>query len=459
MTNMRPHASHSPRNLSRRSLLVGSAATLPFLGACAGPRGPQEPDLYFVATRERAERTLRVGLVGCGGRGTGAAFQALCAENGSVVLHAIGEVFPERLDPCVANLEGALVEAHGEEARARVDVPPERRFSGFDAYKQVIDSGVDVVLLATPPGFRPLHLDYAVRAGKHVFTEKPMAVDGPGLRSVMASAALAKQQGTALASGFCWRYNFAHRGFFDELRRGALGDVHAVYTNYLTGPIGKAQRRPEWSEMEYQLRTWHYHCWLSGDHITEQAVHSLDKQAWALGDRLPLWVDAVGGCATRSGPDQGDIFDHFAATFDYGDGVKAFHSARQWPNSSGENHDYVWGTRGHGVIENWTPKHQIVTGSGAMRSEWLYTGPQNDMYQQEHDELFASIRRGAPLFDGEWMATSTLLGLMVREAAYSGARVTPQQVLESEIALAPQVLQMGDVPRRAIPVPGTYRLA
>ena len=451
-----PHSSNAARGLTRRSLLVGSAAALPVLGGCASSR-PREQDLFFTATREKQPTALRIGLVGCGGRGTGAAFQALSAENGSVVLHAIGNVFADRLDPCIANLESALVEAHGEEARARVDVPAERRFGGFDAYKQVIDSGVDVVLLATPPGFRPLHLDYAVKAGKHVFCEKPMAVDGPGLRSVMASAALAKQQGSSLTSGFCWRYNFAHRAFFAELQSGALGDIHAVYTNYLTGPIGKARRDPQWSEMEFQLRTWHYHAWLSGDHVVEQAVHSIDKQAWAFGDRLPVCVDAVGGRATGLGADSGDIFDHFGATFDYGDGVKAFHNARQWPNSHGENHDYVWGTRGHGVIENWTPKHQIVTGSGANRSEWLYQGAQNDMYQQEHDELFAAIRAGRPTYDGDWMATSTLLALMVREAAYTGRRVTPQQILESEEVLAPSEMVMGDVIVRSIPVPGSPR--
>jgi len=451
MTN-RPDAS---RTLTRRSLVAGSAATLPFLGACAGTNAARgERDPFFAATREAQDTPLRIGLVGCGGRGTGAAAQALSAENGSVVLHAVGDVFAERTDGCVANLENALRQRHGDEAVARIDAPAERRFAGFDAFEKVIDSGVDVVLLATPPGFRPLHLERAVRSGKHVFCEKPMAVDGPGLRLVMEAAKQAKANGTALVSGFCWRYNYRHRAFFAELEAGRLGDVHAVYTNYLTGPIGRAQRDPAWSEMEYQLRTWHYHCWLSGDHVVEQACHSLDKQAWAMGDRLPLWVDAVGGCQTRTGADIGDIYDHFAATFDYGDGVKAFHSARQWPSSHGENRDYVWGTKGHGVIENWTPKHAITTSGG----EWLYEGPGNDMYQQEHDELFHSIRTGRPINDGEWMCTSTLLALMVREAAYSGKRVEPAQILESERSLAPAEFVMGDLPALPAPRAGSYEL-
>ncbi|MEZ5978589.1 MAG: Gfo/Idh/MocA family oxidoreductase [Planctomycetota bacterium] len=443
------------RTLTRRSFVAGSAAALPLAAGCASAPHAQERDPFFAATREKQARTLKVGLVGCGGRGTGAALQTMKAENGSVVLHAIGDVFADKLEPCAKNLENALVQEFGEEGRARMDLPPERRFSGFDAYQRVVDSGVDVVCLATPPGFRPIHLEYAVGKGKHVFTEKPMAVDGPGLRRVMEVAARAKAQDTALVSGFCWRYNWRHRAFMAEIENGRLGDVHAVYTNYLTGQIGRAARKPEWSEMEHQLRTWHYHCWLSGDHVTEQAIHSLDKQAWLMGDRLPRWVDAVGGCAARPEPDSGNIFDHFAATFDYGDGVKAFHTARQWPNSHGENRDYVWGTRGHGVIENWTPKHQIVAGG----TEWLYDGPGNDMYQQEHDELYHSIRTGKVINDGTWMATSTLLALMAREAAYSGARVEPQQILESERSLVPDAFVMGDLPAEHLPVPGSYRLA
>lgn len=456
-----PQRPSPPRTLTRRGLVAGSAAALPLLGACAVPRvgatraDGTERDPFFAATRERRDEILRVGLVGCGGRGTGAAAQALSAEDGSVVLHAVGDVFAERTETCVANLSDAMASRHGDAGAERIDVPAERRYAGFDAYERVIDSGVDVVLLATPPGFRPLHLDRAVRANKHVFCEKPMAVDGPGLRLVMDAALRAKANRTALVSGFCWRYNYRHRAFFAELEAGRIGDVHAVYTNYLTGPIGRAQREPSWSEMEYQLRTWHYHCWLSGDHVVEQACHSLDKQAWAMGDRLPLHVDAVGGCQTRSGPDVGNIYDHFSATFDYGDGVKAFHSARQWPSSHGENRDYVWGTRGHGVIENWTPRHAITSASG----DWVYAGPGNEMYQQEHDELFHSIRVDRPINDGEWMCTSTLLALMVREAAYSGKRVEPAQILESERSLAPTAFVMGDLPRAHAPRPGAYELS
>lgn len=453
MTELNPSAA---RTLTRRSLVAGSAASLPFLGACATPgQDAPERDPLFAADRARHDRVLRIGLIGCGGRGTGAAAQALSSEDGSVVLHAVGDVFPERAQRCVTNLTTAMTERHGESATKRIDVAPERMFGGFDAYRQVVASGVDVVLLATPPGFRPQHLDHAVGAGKHVFCEKPMAVDGPGLRLVMDAAARAKAAGTALMSGFCWRYNYGHRAFFGELANGRLGDVHAVYTNYLTGPIGRAARDPKWSEMEYQLRTWHYHNWLSGDHVVEQSCHSLDKQAWAMGDRLPRWVDAVGGCQTRSGTDIGDIYDHFSATFDYGDGVKAFHTSRQWPSSHGENRDYVWGTGGHGVIENWTPKHQIVTAAG----EWLYDGPGNDMYQQEHDELFHSIREGRPINDGEFMCTSTLLALMTREAAYSGKRVEPAHILESEHSLAPAEFVMGDIPSLPAPRAGTYKLA
>lgn len=441
----------SPQPISRRTFLRQGAVTaaLPLV-ACAAASSAAGTGL---------RRPLRVGLVGCGGRGTGAAYQALMAEDGTVVLAAVGDLFPDRVEACLANLDQALAPRAADEAagtpalpdrRGRVQVDASKRFFGFDAYEKVIGS-CDVVLLATPPAFRPEHLSAAVRAGKHVFCEKPVAVDAPGVRSVLETGELARERRLSIVSGFCWRYNVRHRAFFDEiLERGALGELRAFYSTYNAGPPEVTPRREDWSEMEWQVRNWKSCLWLSGDHVNEQAVHSLDKMAWAFGDVPPLRVLAVGGRQTRGGPENGNIFDHFSATFDYEGGAKGFHMSRQMDGCAFENDDWVYGARGRGKIENWTPLH-VIEGERS----WTYEGPGNDMYQAEHDALFASIRRADPIDDGTWMAHSTLLAIMTRMSAYSGQPVTWEQALESEERLVPEALSMASAPElRPVAVPG-----
>ncbi len=429
---------HARPGMSRRRFLEGSAAALvaPLIApvARARPRA-EDPDV------------LKVGLIGCGGRGTGAAAQALAAEAGTIILTAAGDLFRDRVDASLANLAAHF----GPEAAQRIQVDEEHKFAGFDAYQQVIDSGVDVVLLATPPWFRPEHLRAAVAAGKHIFCEKPMAVDAPGVRTVLAAVAEAQQKRLALVSGFCWRYSTRHREFYARLKDGAAGAVRAVYSTYNTSPLGTHARRPEWSELEFQLRNWQHMIWLSGDHIVEQAVHSIDKQSWLLGDRPPLAVTAVGGRQARSGEESGNVYDHFSATFDYGDGVKAFHMCRQIANCSNDNSDYIMGERGNATILGWS--NLSITGP----TPWVYEGEDNDMYQLEHDELFASIRAGAPRNDGSWMATSVLLAIMARMAAYSGQTITWEQALNSQQKLGPETLAWGDAPLDPVPVPGQTR--
>jgi len=236
--------------------------------------------------------TLKVGLIGCGGRGSGAASQALNADK-NVVLTAVADIFP-------AQAQGALNALKNEAAiKERVAVTPDTTFIGLDAYQKVLASGVDVVLLATPPGFRPLHLKAAVEAGKHIFCEKPMATDVPGLRSVVASAAAAKEKKLALVAGFCWRYDDACREFYQRIHDGQLGEVRAVYATYLTGPVKPmppASARPAGiSDVEWQLRNWYNFTWLSGDGLVEQACHSIDKIAWAMNGALPVKAVATGG--------------------------------------------------------------------------------------------------------------------------------------------------------------------
>ena len=389
---------------------------------------------------------LKVGLIGCGGRGTGAALQALSAEQGTVVLTAVADPFRERIDACLKGLREAL----GEQKADRLRVTPETSFTGFDGHLELIASGVDVVLLATPPHFRPLHLAAVAQAGLHCFCEKPIAVDAPGYRSVLESVEVFKAKQKSLVSGFCWRYNARNRALYERVLSGAIGEVQAVYNTYLTGPLVPKARREGESDLEYQVRNWYPYVWMSGDHIVEQAVHSLDKQQWAFGDAAPLSAVAVGGRAARgSGPEEGNIWDHFSVTYEYGDGRRGFHICRQIPGCSSDNTDHIYGSEGLAIVEGWVPNYEIRG-----KKPWFYEGEGNDMYQQEHDELFASIRAGQPINDGAWMARSTMVAILGRMAAYTGQTITWDAAVQSQQRLGPASYEPGELPVDPPAVPG-----
>lgn len=383
--------------------------------------------------------TLKVGLIGCGGRGTGAANQALNADP-NVVLHAAGDIFPDKMDASLANLQ----RVHGDKATVSEDL----RFLGFDAYQNVIDSGVDVVILATPPGFRPQHLEAAVDKGIHIFCEKPVAVDAPGIKRVLRSVQKSKEKNISLVSGFCWRYHEPKRATFNRVLDGSIGDIHTIYNTYYTGELWSHPREPHWSESEYQLRNWLYYNWLSGDHIVEQAVHSIDMMAWAMNDRLPVSVVGTGGRQVRTDDQFGHIYDHFAITYEYENGAKGFHFSRQQDNCENSYKVEMSGSKGRAIADVTRDIHRIEA-----RREWNYEGEANNMYQTEHDELFASIRNGDPINDGYFMAKSTMLAIMGRMAAYTGKRITWDEALNSAEKLTPEpysmdyYLHVSDVPK------------
>jgi len=387
---------------------------------------------------------LRVGLVGCGGRGSGAAAQALSTSD-NVVLTAMGDVFENRLQSSLRNLKS------NEQFGQRVKVSKDACFVGLDAYQKVIDSSVDVVLLATPPGFRPQHLRAAVEAGKHIFTEKPMATDAPGVRSVLQSAAIAKEKNLALVAGFCWRYHLARRAFYERIHQGAIGNIRAIYATYLTGPVKpmppSGSRPAGMSDVEWQLHNWYNFVWLSGDGLVEQACHSVDKIAWAMNGVLPLKAVATGG---RQFPNnEGNIYDHIDVFYEFPDGVRAFMAQRQIGNCYSDNSDYLMGSDGLGTIKGWS--EPVIIG----KESWRYSGPKCDMYQVEHDELFASIRKGQPINDGIWMAHSTLMAIMGRMAAYTGKEISWTEVMNSEEQLVPDNLTWDmDLPIRPMAMPG-----
>ncbi len=385
--------------------------------------------------------TLRVGLVGCGGRGTGAAMTALSADR-NVRLTAMGDAFRDRLQGSLAQLrrEGSIAN--------KIDVPAERQFVGFDAYQQVLNH-CDVILLCTPPHFRPTHLEAAVRANKHAFVEKPVAVDGPGVRRVLAACQEAQRRRLAVVSGLCWRYHRGMKETFHRIHDGAIGDIVALQCNYNTGTLWHRPREQGWSDMEWQLRNWLYFTWLSGDFNVEQHVHSLDKMAWAMRDHYPVRCWGLGGRQVRIQPEFGHIYDHMSCCYEYENGVKVFSYCRQQAGCYQEVKDYVFGTRGKvDVME-----HQI-TGE----RPWRYSRAQErrdpSMYQLEHDALFASIRSGNPINNGEYMAKSSLMGIMGRMACYTGQLVTWDQAFNSQEVLGPRRYEWGQLPTPPVAMPG-----
>ncbi len=422
----KPHEKLSAR--SRRGFLRGTAAAA---GAAS-----------FLRAAETG-REIKVGLVGCGGRGTGAAAQALQADD-YAVLTAVADVDRERVDKSLEAVE----ERH--QGKKKVRVNKKRQFLGLNAYQSVIDSGVDVVLLATPPGFRPQHLRACIEAGKHVFCEKPMAVDAPGVRSVHETVKMAAAKKLSLVAGFCWRYNSQVAAAMEQVHSGAIGEIVAYYATFYTNPVKPMpphyERPLGMSDVEWQIRNWYNFVWLCGDGLVEQAVHSADKIAWAMGDKPPESCVAVGGRQIPA--HDGNIFDHFEVNYRYPDGVRAFLGCRQIAGCHRENADYILGTKG-----------KLTIGRGLLpriegENPWVYRGPQNNMYQEEHDVLFRAIRRGEPVNDGVRMANSSLLAIQGRMAAYTGQEITWEQAMQSQEERFPDNLRWNmplDVPPLARP--------
>ena len=410
--NNKGNIDRNRRSFLRNSGIALIGSTLAYNSGMSAPLGNTK------------KATLKVGLIGCGGRGTGAAVQALQADP-DVVLTAMGDVFEDRLNESYQ----ALV----QEAKDKVKVSNQNKFVGFDAYLKVIQSGVDVVLLTTPPAFRPDHLVAAIDAGKHVFCEKPVAVDAPGVRKVLAAAKKAQEKKLSVVSGFCLRYDSGNRAIFGKVLNGDIGDIKTVSTFRNGGELWYKPRQAGWSSMTNQMRNWYYYNWLSGDFLVEMAVHSLDMMSWAMKDKMPVRATGTGGRQVRVDDRYGNIYDHFAIEFEYPNGAKGFHFARQQQNTSSRNSVEILGTTGTALIN--VGRNQEIMG----KNSWKYTGPKNDMYQAEHDELFASIRNGKPMNDGEWMANSTMIGILGRMVAYTGQTLTWDQALNSNEVLGPKI--------------------
>lgn len=387
---------------------------------------------------------IRVGLIGCGGRGTGAASQAL-KTSGPVKLVAMGDAFRDRVESSLTNLlkEDGLAE--------RIDVPQERQFAGFDAFQQVIDSGVDLVILATPPGFRPQHLAAAVDAGKHVFMEKPVAVDAPGVRAVIEAGRRAREKNLAVGVGLQRHHQNTYLETIKRLQDGAIGDIIATRVYWNSAGVWVHPKQPDQTEMQYQMRNWYYFNWLCGDHIVEQHIHNLDVSNWLRG-AYPVACQGMGGRQVRTGSEYGEIFDHHAVEFEYADGTRMFSYCRHIPGCWDSVTEHAHGTRGEADLSA-----ALIRTAGS--EPWRYRGPRNNPYQTEHDDLFASIRSGSPLNESEFGAYSTMTSIMGRMATYSGQRVRWDDALNSQISLVPTELSWETTPPLpVIAVPGQSKV-
>jgi predicted dehydrogenase len=423
MTNESP--SHNRRDFLKKSAAASSA-----LAALSVPR----------FAHAGADETLKVGLVGCGNRGSGAAVDALFADP-HVRLVAMGDTFADQAHAALDSIQ------RNSPRPEQISVAHDRIFSGFDAYKQVIDSGVDVVILATPPHFRPQHLQYAVEKGKHTFVEKPIAVDVPGVHSVMATCESAKKKNLAVVSGLCWRYAPHVMETVARVKDGAIGDIVAIESSYNSGAEWNRGDKPEWSRMEYQIRNWLVHSWLSGDHIVEQAIHSLDKTAWLQDDASPKTAWGLGGRQQRD-PKLGNIYDHHTVFYEYPSGVRAYFTCRRQEGCKRRVDETVLGTKGQA---------QILAGRIDGENPWRYTGRKPSMYREEHVALFKSIRDGQPINNGHYMCNSTLIAIMGRMCTYTGQELTWDQVNSSKERLGPEQYAWGDVKVPPVAIPGVTK--
>jgi myo-inositol 2-dehydrogenase / D-chiro-inositol 1-dehydrogenase len=418
--NDNEHGSVTRRDFVKTAAAVSVAATLP------------NGFGVFAAGSD----AIKVGVIGCGGRGTGAAIDCLKADPG-VEIVALGDLVPDRLASSLARLTKDFPD--------RVKVPADRQFAGFDNYQKVCAlPDVNLIVTAAPPGFRPIHLKAAVDAGKHVFMEKPVAVDPVGIRSVIASSDLAKQKRLAVVAGTQRRHQRRYLEMMKRIQDGQIGEIVAAQCYWNQGDLWVKDRTPEMSEMEWQCRNWLYFSWLSGDHIVEQHVHNIDVVNWALGT-MPKNVVGMGGRQVRVGPQHGNIFDHFAVEFEYPNGVRVTSMCRQTKGCHERVEERIVGTKGvawsSGKITGATP--------------WTFEAEELNPYVQEHIDLIASIRKGAPLNEGRQIAESTMCAVMGRMSAYTGRMISWEWAMNSSmLSLAPAKYAFGPNPVDPVAVPG-----
>jgi predicted dehydrogenase len=431
--------SESP--LTRRSFLAATAAVagVPLVVKAAAPTAVAAELPLLVPAVHNNAKPMRVGLIGCGGRGTGAAVDLLSASP-ELELWSVGDMFQDRVDGSLSSIRGE------KDVAARVNVATERQFLGFDAYQKVIDSGVDIVIAATCPHFRPMHLEAIIRAGKHAFIEKPVAVDPTGIRRVMEASKMASEKGLSIVCGTQRRHQTSYLDAIAKIKEGAIGQVVSARCYWNQGGLWVKQQAPGMSDMEWQLRNWLYFTWLSGDHIVEQHVHNIDVMNWIVG-ATPVKCWATGGRQVRTAPEYGHIFDHFAVEYEYPGGVVGHSYCRQIEGCVDRVEEFAHGTLGKASL---SPGRAEFTGE----KPWKWSGKNTNPYRQEHVDFVNGIFAGKPLNEGQRIAESTLTAIMGRMAAYTGKEVTWDQALNSKLDLSPRKYEIGPYPAGEVAVPG-----
>jgi predicted dehydrogenase len=409
----------------------------------AGAAAAAVSAIPFVQTsRTAAAQPLKVGLIGCGGRGTASMREALMAEP-DIEVHALYDPFQDRIDRTLERLNSPKYMGKLKP----VQVPKERQFSGLEGHKELLQTDIDWVNLVGPPGFRPRHFAAAVEAGKNVFLEKPVAVDPAGVRRILATAKKAKAKGLSVVVGFDSRHLPNRSGAVKRIHEGAIGDiVYGTSYNYTSWVRWYNGYDPSWSEMEYQCRNWYYFCWLSGDVIVEQSIHRIDINNWVM-DAYPVSALGQGGRQLPLDPIKGNIWDHFSIDYEYPGGVHVYHMDRQWPECDPSGKSGFVGTKGqfNGQDE--------LTG----QNPWKYKGELERAGVFEQRAMISSLREGKPRAEGENGAYSALTGIMGRESAYTGKLVTWDEILKSDLDLFPEKVEFGPVRQRAVPIPGEPR--
>ena len=386
---------------------------------------------------------IKVGVIGCGGRGTGAAIDCLKADP-AVEIVALGDLVPDRVESCLTRLN--------KEFAARVKVPKDRQFAGFDNYQKVVAvPEVNLIVTAAPPGFRPTHVKAAIEAGKHVFMEKPVAVDPVGIRSIIATSDLAKQKNLALVAGTQRRHQKRYLEMMKRIQDGQIGEIVAAQCYWNQGDLWVREKTPQMSEMEWQCRNWLYFTWLSGDHIVEQHVHNIDVVNWAMGC-MPKNVMGMGGRQVRVAPQFGNIYDHFAVEFEFPTGVRASSMCRQTKGANDRIEERIVGTKGVALS---TSNSTRITGP----TPWTFEGEETNPYVQEHIDLIASIRSGKPLNEGRQIAESTMCAIIGRMSAYTGRALSWEWAMNtSKLDLSPKQYAFGPNPVDPVAMPGSTPL-
>ena len=428
-------------NIKRRSFLKNSSI---LTGSLVLPS-------FSFKKQKQLDKKLKISVVGCGGRGTGAAVQALRADK-NVELVALCDAFEDRLE---RSLNAIIDELDGE---MNIKVKDKNKFVGFDGYKKAIDLA-DVVILATPPGFRPQHFEYAVNKSKHVFMEKPVATDAAGVRRILESAKLVKEKKLNVVVGLQRRYQLSYLDILKQVRRGVAGKIISGTVKWNGHGVWVRKREPQQSELEYQMRNWYYFNWLCGDHIVEQHIHNLDVANWFL-DEHPISAQGMGGREVRKGIDHGEIFDHHYVEFKYPSGAVIHSQCRHQPGTLRKVNEVLVGTKGVINLRN----GGVVTINDHNGNLLHKYDPKNDIspYQIEHNKLFKSIRSGGQIDDTEYGATATMTAIMGRMATYSGKLIEWESAMNADEKLVPDNLSWGSTApvlpdnqgKYKVPVPG-----